>query len=62
MEQFNLMIGAFGFKGIVFLVLGIFVVVFLLKKLFKLAILIALIAFLIHYGLPIIQSVTTGIH
>ncbi len=45
-----------GLNGILVLVFGIFVVVFILKKLFKLAITIAVIAALIHFGLPILQN------
>lgn len=45
-----------GLNGILILVFGIFVVVFILKKLFKLAITIAVIAALIYYGLPILQA------
>ena len=45
-----------GLNEILVLVFGIVAVVFILKKLFKLAITIAVIATLIHYGLPIIQN------
>lgn len=45
-----------GLNEILVLVFGIFVVVFILKKLFKLAITIAVIAVLIHFGLPILQT------
>lgn len=45
-----------GLNGILILVFGVFVVVFIFKKLFKLAITIAVIAALIHYGLPILQT------
>ncbi|MFZ3101809.1 MAG: hypothetical protein WA131_07245 [Desulfitobacteriaceae bacterium] len=45
-----------GLNEILVLVFGIFVVVFIFKKLFKLAITIAVIAALIHYGLPLLQT------
>ncbi len=45
-----------GLKEILVLVFGIVVVVFILKKLIKLAITIAVIAALIHFGLPILQT------
>lgn len=45
-----------GFNEILLLVFGVIAVVFILKKLFKLAITIAIIAALIHYGLPILQT------
>jgi hypothetical protein len=42
-----------------FLIIGLGIVVagFILKKLFKLAITIVIIAAVIHYGLPILQTV-----
>jgi hypothetical protein len=42
-----------------FLIIGLGIVVagFILKKLFKLAIIIVIIAAVIHYGLPILQTV-----
>ena len=48
-----------GLKEILVVVLGIFVVVFILKKLFKLALTIAVIIALVHFGLPILQTVMT---
>lgn len=45
-----------GFNEILLAVFGIIAVVFILKKLFKLAITIAVIAALIHFGLPILQT------
>ena len=50
-----------GFNDILILVIGIVVVVFILKKLVKLAITIALIAALIHYGLPVLQNALSKI-
>ncbi len=44
-------------QEILMLGLGIVVVGFVLKKLFKLAITIALIIAFVYYGLPIIQTV-----
>lgn len=41
---------------IIALVIGIFVVVFVLKKLFKLALTLAAIVVIVYYGLPIIQK------
>ncbi|MDQ7095184.1 hypothetical protein REC12_16425 [Desulfosporosinus sp. PR] len=51
------LIAALGLKNILLVVLGIAAVGFVLKKLFKLAITIAVIAALIHFGLPILQTV-----
>lgn len=48
-----------GLQEILFLGLGIIAVVFIIKKLFKLAITIAVIIALIYYGLPILQNVMT---
>ena len=48
-----------GLKEILVVVLGIFVVIFILKKLFKLALTIAVIIALVHFGLPILQTVMT---
>ena len=48
-----------GLKEILVVVLGIFAVVFILKKLFKLALTIAVIIALVHFGLPILQTVMT---
>jgi len=45
-----------GLREILMLGLGIVVVGFILKKLFKLAITIALIIALVYYGLPILQT------
>ncbi|OLN29084.1 hypothetical protein [Desulfosporosinus metallidurans] len=45
-----------GLKGILVVVLGIFVVVFILKKLFKLVLTIAVIIALVHFGLPFLQT------
>ena len=44
-----------GIQQILILGLGIIAAVFILKKLFKLAIIIAVIMFLVYYVLPIIQ-------
>ena len=46
-----------GLQEILILGLGIVVVGFVLKKLFKLAITIALIIAFVYYGLPIIETV-----
>ena len=46
-----------GLREILMLGLGIVVVGFILKKLFKLAITIAVIIALVYYGLPILQTV-----
>lgn len=46
-----------GLQEILILGLGIVVVGFVLKKLFKLAITIALIIAFVYYGLPIIKTV-----
>ncbi|WP_407310237.1 hypothetical protein [Desulfosporosinus sp. SB140] len=51
------LIAALGLKNILIVGLGIIAVGFVLKKLFKLAISIAVIAALIHFGLPILQTV-----
>ena len=48
-----------GLQEILILGLGIVAVVFILKKLFKLAITIAVIIVLVYYGLPILQNVMT---
>lgn len=48
-----------GLKEILVVVLGIFAVVFILKKLFKLALTIAVIIALVHFGLPIFETVMT---
>lgn len=45
-----------GFNEVLLAVLGIVAVLFILKKLFKLAITIAVIAALIHFGLPLLQA------
>ena len=45
-----------GLKGILVAVFGIAVVVSILKKLFKLALTIAIIIALVHFGLPILQT------
>lgn len=45
-----------GLNEIILLVFGFFVVVFILKKLIKLAITLAVIAALIHFGLPLLQN------
>lgn len=58
----NLILGALGLKGIAILLLGIFVVVFILKKLIKLAVIVAIIAFLVYYGLPLLHSAASSIH
>ena len=48
-----------GLKEILIIGLGIVAVGFILKKLFKLAITIAIILALVYYGLPILQTVMT---
>jgi hypothetical protein len=48
-----------GLQQILMIGLGILVVGFILKKLFKLAIVIALILAFVYYGLPILQNVMT---
>lgn len=45
-----------GLNELSFWVFGIFIIVFILKKLFRLAITIAVIAALYHFGLPILQN------
>ena len=45
-----------GLQQILMIGLGILVVGFILKKLFKLAIIIAVILAFVYYGLPILQS------
>ncbi|HUS88416.1 MAG TPA: hypothetical protein VMW91_03455 [Desulfosporosinus sp.] len=54
METF---IAGLGLQQILLVGLGIVVVGFILKKLFKLAITIAVIIALVYYGLPILQTV-----
>lgn len=49
-------IAGLGLQQMLILGLGIVVVVFILKKLFKLAITIAIIIALVHYGLPLLQT------
>jgi hypothetical protein len=46
------------FQEILLLVLVVFAVGLVVKKLFKLAIVIAIIIALIYYGLPLLQTVT----
>lgn len=46
-----------GLQQILMLGLGILVVGFILKKLFKLAITIAVIIGVVYYGLPLLQTV-----
>ena len=45
-----------GLQQILIIGLGILALGFILKKLFKLAIMIAVIMVLVHYGLPILQT------
>jgi len=54
METF---IAGLSLQQILLIGLGIIVVGFILKKLFKLAITIAIIIVIVYYGLPIIQTV-----
>ena len=54
METF---IAGLGLQEILMVGLGIVAVGFILKKLFKLAITIAVIIALVYYGLPILQTV-----
>jgi len=56
MQSLILFISALGLKGILVLVLGILVVVFILKQLFKIAIILTIIALLLHFGLPILNT------
>lgn len=44
-------------KEIFVLILAVFFILFILKKLIKLAVVVAVLAALIHFGLPIIQNV-----
>jgi hypothetical protein len=53
MENF---FGGLGLQAILMGGLGILAVGFILKKLFKLAITIAVIIILVYYGLPILQT------
>lgn len=53
MENF---FGGLGFQEILIGGLGIVIMGFILKKLFKLAITIAVIIALVYYGLPILQA------
>jgi len=48
-----------GLKEILLIGLGIAAVGFILKKLFKLAITLAVILVIVYYGLPILQTVMT---
>lgn len=48
-----------GLQEILIVGLGIVAVGFILKKLFKLAIIIAVIIAFVYYGLPILQNVMT---
>jgi hypothetical protein len=48
-----------GLQQILIIGLGILALGFILKKLFKLAIMIAVIMALVHYGLPILQNAMT---
>ena len=56
METF---IAGLGLQEILMVGLGIVAVGFILKKLFKLAITIAVIIALVYYGLPILQTVVS---
>ncbi|KJS49960.1 hypothetical protein [Desulfosporosinus sp. BICA1-9] len=56
METFT---AGLGLQEILMLGLGIAAVGFILKKLFKLAITIAIIIALVYYGLPILQTIMT---
>ena len=48
-----------GLQQILIISLGILALGFILKKLFKLAIMIAVIMALVYYGLPILQNAMT---
>ncbi len=48
-----------GLQQILIIGLGILALGFILKKLFKLAIMIAVIMALVYYGLPILQNAMT---
>lgn len=54
MENF---LGGLGLQELLLGGLGILVVLLTLKKLFKLAVTIAIVIALVHFGLPIAQSV-----
>jgi hypothetical protein len=56
MHHLTLFMGIMGLKGILVLVLSILVVVFILKQLFKIAIILAIVAVLLHFGLPILNT------
>ena len=56
METFT---AGLGLQQILMIGLGIVAVGFILKKLFKLAITIAVMIALVYYGLPILQNVMT---
>lgn len=45
-----------GLNEILILILAVFFILFILKKLIKLAIIIAILAVIIHFGLPILQE------
>ena len=49
-------IAGLGLNELLMLGLGILIVGFVLKKLFKLAIILAFIIFLVYYGLPMLQT------
>lgn len=56
METFT---AGLGLQEILMLGLGIAAVGFILKKLFKLAITLAILIALVYYGLPILQTILT---
>ena len=50
-----------GMKGILILLLAIFLIVSILKKLFKLAVMTAVVAAVIHFGWPMVQGMIKSI-
>ncbi|AFM41173.1 hypothetical protein Desaci_2212 [Desulfosporosinus acidiphilus SJ4] len=50
------LIAGLALKQLIIIILGILVVGFILKKLFKLAITMVIFAALIYYGLPLLQT------
>jgi len=49
-------VAGLGLQGLLMLGLGILALGFVLKKLFKLAIIVAFVIFLVYYGLPMLQT------
>lgn len=61
MHHLTLFMGAMGLKGILVLVLSILVIVFILKQLFKVTLILAIVVLLFHFGLPILNTILHGI-